>query len=506
VTVAERNTYMRDHYTAILFLRNADNTRFEQLKTELSNGFSKGRDEYPATLIDAHQLLLAHKGSTSPKKAQPTTPYRGTRPDSGRGNSGRGTSPGRGGRTGRTFVQVALCLAQVQNHFPDGIPNHFFLLDSDSTVSIFCNADLLTDIHDVDEPLYLETNGGGYQVSTQMGTIKDFGPVWYNPESIANVLSLAQVRLVRRTDQLPAFHVHRLDGCGSTIFAKHESGLYLYNASTTPVANSIDTKSSIFAYSYLQTVAHNKTKFTARQIDAADSARKLYWFLGRPGHSRFLSILKENHILNCPLTVDDAQRAVQIYGKDVAFLKGKTTASPAKDHIVDFTPVAVCPELLSLHPNVTLCCDLFYVLGLGFSLSTSRNLRYLSCHFIADRSKPTITKCIAADLAIYRNRGFNPTDLHADGEYDALQAVFPTIHFNICAADDHFPEIERAVRTVKESIRATIHGMPYARTRPSCPCERACYVRNPKLKHAPASRWCELYLVPSYYCHWCSEN
>jgi hypothetical protein len=196
-TIKEQDTYMREHYSAILFLRNSDNTRFDELKSELSNGFSKGRDEYPATLIDAHQLLLAHKGTTVTKRAPNNTNHpRGGRYDSGRGGSGRGTSPGRGSKSGRTFVQVAFCLAQVQNHFPNGIPNHYVLLDSDSTVSIFCNADLLTNIHDVDEPLYLETNGGGHQVSTQMGTVKDFGPVWYNPESIANVLSLAQVRLV----------------------------------------------------------------------------------------------------------------------------------------------------------------------------------------------------------------------------------------------------------------------------------------------------------------------
>jgi Reverse transcriptase (RNA-dependent DNA polymerase) len=352
----------------------------------------------------------------------------------------------------------------MQNHFPDGIPNHYVLLDSDSTVSIFCNADLLTDIHEVDEPLYLETNGGGYQVSTQMGTIKDFGPVWYNPESIANVLSLAQVRLVRRvtmdTDVQPAFHVHKLDGTGSTVFTEHESGLYLYDASTNVDKHS---KAPVVAYSCLQTVAHNKTKFTARQIEGADAARKLYRLLGRPGYTRFLSALKDNHILNCPITVDDAHRAEQIYGKDVAFLKGKTTASPAKEHLADFSPVALPPDLLSLHPNVTLCFDLFYVLGQGFSLSTSRNLRYLSCRAIADRTKPILSSCIAADLALYRNRGFTPLEIHADGEFHSVQSSFPDIHFSICSADDHVPEIERAIRTVKESIRATIHGMPYTR-------------------------------------------
>jgi hypothetical protein len=477
LTPEERDTYMRDRYYAALYLRNADSNRYDALKTELSHDFGKGRNEYPTTITEAHQLLLKRAPPATKKQPPPTNqrPHHGGRGNqSGRGpNPGRtvptGPSPGRGAPSGatvgKTFVQVALCLAQVENHFANGIPDHYVLLDSDSTVSIFCNPNLLVDIHEVDVPLYLETNGGGYQVSTQMGTVPDFGPVWYNPESIANVLSLAQVRRLRRvtmdSDSSPAFHVHKLDGSGTTMFTKHESGLYLYDASM-PIGDPNDTNASIFAYSCLQTVAHNKTKFTARQVDAADEARKLYRLLGRPGYTRFLTTLRENHILNCPITVDDARRAECIYGQDVAFLKGKTTDSPAKSHVPDFTPVNLPSDLLSLHPNVTFCLDLFYVLGLGFSLSTSRSLRYLSSQHISDRTRPNITACVAADLSTYRARGFTPTAIHADNEF-SLQQVFPDIHFSICSADDHVPEIERAVRTVKESIRATIHGMPYAR-------------------------------------------
>ena len=82
---------------------------------------------------------------------------------------------------------------------------------------------------------------------------------------------------------------------------------------------------------------------------------------------------------------------------------------------------------------------------------------------MADRSKGTIKACIAADLKTYRERGFEPTEIHADGEYNALKDFFGGVHFSICSADDHVPEAERAIRTVKETIRATIHGMPYKR-------------------------------------------
>jgi hypothetical protein len=34
---------------------------------------------------------------------------------------------------------------------------------------------------------------------------------------------------------------------------------------------------------------------------------------------------------------------------------------------------------------------------------------------------------------------------------------------SIWAADDHVPEAERAIRTIKETVRATIHGMPFKR-------------------------------------------
>ena len=471
---AERESFMRHRYCATLFLRNADKHRYEQLRTDLSNDFSKGRDEYPTSLTEAHQLLLTYK-ARGPVKWNDGSGGRGGRSEDGRtdgerggrgGNGGRGSSGyrGRGGKTGRSFVQVALCLAQVEDHFPEGIPDHYVLLDSDSTVSIFRNPDLLTDIHEVDEPLHLETNGGGHQISTKMGTVKNVGKVWYNPESIANVLSLAQVRRVRRvtmdTAEQPAFHVHKADGTGSVVFAEHESGLYLHDAS---VHNDNTTNPTVIGYSHLQTVAANKEGFTKRQVDLADEARRLYRMMGRPGLDRFFEALKKNHIINCPLSVDDAKRAESIYGKDVGFLKGKTTASPAKDHLADFQAVALPPELLSLQPRVTLCFDIFYVLNLTFSLSTSRNIRYLSCRPMTDRSKGKIKDCISADLEIYRERGFEPTEIHADGEYNALKGSFRNVHFSICSADDHVPEAERAIRTVKETIRATIHGMPYKR-------------------------------------------
>jgi hypothetical protein len=166
----------------------------------LKNAFALGRDEYPLTLSEAHQLLLAyvpeqHATRRPAEQNNGRTGEEGERTGGNWRNAGRGRGRGRGG-VGQ--VHTAYNLTQIENHFPNGIPQHFILLDRDSTVSIFNNPDLLHDIKTVPQPLYLETNGGGHQITHQMGTFATFGDVWYNPDSMANVLSLAQVRKVRR--------------------------------------------------------------------------------------------------------------------------------------------------------------------------------------------------------------------------------------------------------------------------------------------------------------------
>lgn len=115
----------------------------------------------------------------------------------------------------------------------DIIPDSWVLLDSQSTVSVFKNDKLLRDIRPSESELKVFTNGGT-QVSNQVGDIENFGTVWYNPGSLANILSLAEVRRVCRitmdTDVEAAITVHKKDGTtmkfveylNGFVFLRHE--------------------------------------------------------------------------------------------------------------------------------------------------------------------------------------------------------------------------------------------------------------------------------------------
>ena len=109
------------------------------------------------------------------------------------------------------------------------IPASWILLDSQSTVSVFKNRRLLSNIRPSTRPLRVHTNGGT-QISTLIGSVTNFGDVWYNAHSLANILSMAEVRKVCRitmdTSVEAAMHVHRQDGTIMT-FKEYTSGLYL---------------------------------------------------------------------------------------------------------------------------------------------------------------------------------------------------------------------------------------------------------------------------------------
>jgi hypothetical protein len=101
--------------------------------------------------------------------------------------------------------------------------------------------------------------------------------------------------------------------------------------------------------------------------------------------------------------------------------------------------------------------------GVAFSLSVSHNIHFLSCRPLPNREKPAIRSCISSDIALYHEHGFQVTNVHCDSEYNHIKTLFPNVRFHIVAPEDRIPEIERANRTVKDTIRSTIHCMPYHR-------------------------------------------
>ena len=77
------------------------------------------------------------------------------------------------------------------------ILKRWVLLDGHSTINAYSNPDLLTDIHEVKGSLTVHTQAGKAVTKLRGGTVPGCGEVWYCPEGIANILSLANVSKTR---------------------------------------------------------------------------------------------------------------------------------------------------------------------------------------------------------------------------------------------------------------------------------------------------------------------
>ena len=122
-------------------------------------------------------------------------------------------------------------------HFRDGInggriPRNWVLLYSQSTADAYSNPDLLVGIHEVKGSLTIHTQAGK-AVTKLRGTVPGYGEVWFCPNGIMNILSLANVTKIWSvkfdSTNENQFEVTKNDGKNKRIFKQSEHGLFYYD-------------------------------------------------------------------------------------------------------------------------------------------------------------------------------------------------------------------------------------------------------------------------------------
>jgi hypothetical protein len=93
----------------------------------------------------------------------------------------------------------------------------------------------------------------------------------------------------------------------------------------------------------------------------------------------------------------------------------------------------------------------------------SRKIQHLIVTLVEDRSTVTMLKHLDYAVKLYASRGFEVTDIHADGELECIWNNLLPINLNTVESYSHVGEIERSIQTIKERNRSTVHGLPYKR-------------------------------------------
>jgi hypothetical protein len=269
------------------------------------------------------------------------------------------------------------------------------LLDSQSTMDLFCNPDLVSDVTKVSHKMRLQSNGGTMTVNHK-AMIEGYNKkVWYSKDAITNIIDLSNLIqqyhvTYDRRDQIFVVHPESQDKPYME-FRMHESRLHYFDPNNE-------------AFIFITTVLGNKEGYTQRQIKGAKSARTLYTKLGYPSTKDYKWVIQNNQIQDCLVTVQDVDAAHNIWGKNIAALKGKTTRTKPIHVARDF--VKVPPELLKLHKDVFLTCDIFFVNKVPFFITLSRKICFTAVNHLADQKVKNIYKAFKEIYKFYLNRGF----------------------------------------------------------------------------------------------------
>jgi hypothetical protein len=138
------------------------------------------------------------------------------------------------------------------------------LLDSDSTDTVFCNPKYVTNIRDSDKSLSISTNGGLIN-SNQKCDIPHIPDVWYNEDSITNIISLAEInkqfRVPYNLEQELALLVHTP---GKIVkFKQWPNGLYAMDPNDKASYKLTGTNEAI-PHQFLNSQENNLTFLSAR--------------------------------------------------------------------------------------------------------------------------------------------------------------------------------------------------------------------------------------------------
>jgi hypothetical protein len=419
---------------AFLYMENADQDKYGSLLQGLSSQKSLGHDQYPKTLSEANSVLSNHKfdeksknrqhertqrarpkgddensndeapvlsfaqmegkcyccgkkGHKSPEcyhkekipreewainKAQ-SLAQANTDAQSSVGSEGSSSTTTSTSTTDTTKKEVTPSVgwAGVHCSFAQTFNlKKLILLDSDSTDTVFCNPDYVTNIRETDQSLNMVTNGGPLNCN-QKCTLPHLGECWFNKDSITNIIALsdmtAKFRVTMDSTAEKAMLIHLPDKVIK--FWQMPNGLYAMDP-TDPHRNNSSSEN----LQMIQTVAENLKFLTPRQQQRARRARELFHAIGTPSIDDLKAMIRMNLIRNNIVSTEDINLATKAYGDDIGQIKGKTTRkrpSPVVSNLVE-----IPDELLDVQKDVILSIDGMTVNSLKFLTTISHELFY----------------------------------------------------------------------------------------------------------------------------------
>ena len=345
----------------------------------------------------------------------------------------------------------------------NGLNRDWLLLDSQSSTDMFCNSEHVTNIRTAKSATYIRCNAGVKKITLE-ADFKFFDAkitVKFDPNGICNIISFKTMKKLYpiRYSSHPEdkgeanFEVHTKQGVAK--FKPCEKGLHYLNICELKTKHD----ETVMALAEVTTIRKNYEGFTKREVEQAIQARKLQAMLGSPSQTDYEGMVRGKLIDHCPISITDIKNAHRIFGPDLAGIRGKTVRKTPER--VEAEIVAVPRNLVESYKYCTLVADVMFVNGIPFLITRTRGLQLITIEYLPRRTAKYIGHKLNRVLSFYRRAGFVVQLALMDMEFETVRAECPSLPINTCAANEHVPEIERAIRLVKERARGVYNTLPF---------------------------------------------
>ena len=220
-------------------------------------------------------------------------------------------------------------------------------------------------------------------------------------------------------------------------------------------AGDVNTQSNIHTNTVLDHVGH----LSAAERERAKAVLDLHSSLCHPSDEYLGRALDGNAYRDTSLTSKDLRNARALHGPCPACAMGKMTEAPA--------PASTSPPA---DPFTKLHIDYFFIRGVGglkvpYLLSVEESTGHLTVVKCASRTKGSAVEAVIKIIAGYKAYGHVIKAMRSDREaaFVAMESEINQLGVTLdrSAAGRHARVAERAIRTIKDRVRATRYGLPY---------------------------------------------
>jgi hypothetical protein len=349
------------------------------------------------------------------------------------------------------------------------------IFDTGATGTIIACKGVLRDIGNT-PPMVFKGLSGDLEVK-QKGTLSGIGRVYYDPRAIMSIISASEC--IRQGHE---WEFHRDTAGGRDAFLLHTStgtyrfahrdGLYIGDLTvkesrhghnghtgTHPTATIAQTLTTSIVYTaQLPTTTEMEKLYTTREVKRSAIARRFQAALGFPPDAKMIRATRSGTFLNSDILPEDTLRATHMWGPCISGLKGRTTWERPM-------PPPQGPITMRRESPQHMHCDLMFIDKQAYLVSLTQPAGIYQTSCLDNAAAPILRAAIRKMFGNLNARRIDVVRFTSDNE-KGIAALFGDmggmgVQAIAVGPGQHDHIIERAIRHLKETVRATISSLPF---------------------------------------------